>query len=262
MLSARGVTLQIGARSVLAGFSAEFACGEVSVIAGANGAGKTTLLRALDGELAPAHGRIEFANRALADWPRIELARRRAVLPQESRLDFAFSARDVVLMGRMPHATSDAENAAAAKRAMQLCECEKLSARAYTNLSGGERRRVQLARALAQIFSAHEEKFLLLDEPAAALDLRHQYSLLQMLRNLAREENIGVVCTLHHLNLAAQFAARVLLIKEGKLFADGAPCKVFTREMIKQVFGVDATVQPHPQNAAIPLLIPTLPREN
>jgi len=263
MLAARNITLQIGARVLLDEFSAEFAEGEVSIVAGPNGAGKTTLLRCLDGELCPARGRVELARRPLGDWPRAELARRRAVLPQHSALDFPFTALDVALMGRMPHSTSHAENRAIAERALGLCDCAQLAERAYTGLSGGEQRRVQIARVLAQIFSpGMPGRFILLDEPAASLDVRHQYELLRLLRGLSRDSNIGVVCTLHHLNLAAQFADRALLIHNGRLRADGAPREVFTQRLIGEVFGLEAAVGGHPDASAVPLIIPKLPRDH
>ncbi|MGR3914288.1 MAG: heme ABC transporter ATP-binding protein [Gammaproteobacteria bacterium] len=261
MLVARNLTLQIGAQVLLDDFSAEFGEGEVSIVAGPNGAGKTTLLRCLNGELRPARGCVELARRPLGDWPRAELARHRAALPQDSALDFPFTALDVTLMGRMPHSTSHADNRAIAARALGLCDCAQLAERAYTSLSGGERRRVQIARVLAQIFSpGRARRFLLLDEPAASLDVRHQYELLRLLRELSRAANIGVVCTMHDLNLAAQFADRALLIQNGRLLADGAPREVFTQQLIGGVFGLEAAVGAHPDASSVPLIIPRLRR--
>lgn len=260
-------------------FSAEIAPGELVMVVGPNGAGKTTLLRCLDGELAPTEGRVELAHRRLCDWPRLELARKRAVLPQQSSLDFPFSVTDVVLMGRMPHRTSDVENRAIAAKTLAWCDCAQLGARAYTSLSGGEQQRVQIARVLAQIcgprhddqpvaqgtgqaFNAVDARYLLLDEPLSGLDLSHQYEILRRLKQLCARDNIGIVCTLHNLNLVAQFADRALLMERGRLVADGAPLSVFTEQTLRQVFNLEVVVRRHPDDDLIPLLVPRLANES
>lgn len=261
MLKINRLSVQAGGRMLLDDLTLAFAAGELAMVVGPNGAGKTTLLRCLDGELTPARGRVELAGRALRDWPRRELARARAVLPQQSTLEFPFSARDVVLMGRMPHSSGDAEDRAIATRALEMCDCAELEERAYPSLSGGEQQRVQTARVLAQMWGPQSAagRFLLLDEPASALDLSHQYQLLNLLKNLTRTDRIGVICTLHNLNLVAQFADRAVVIDRGMLVADGAPMEVFTEETIGHVFDLDVAIRPHPDNPAVPLLIPRLP---
>ena len=192
MLSANGVYVTVGPHVLLDNFTAEFAAGELVIVVGPNGAGKTTLLRCLDGELTPTRGGIEFARRPIGEWRRNDLARKRAVLPQQSTLDFPFSVTDVVLMGRMPHPTPDRENRAIADLMLEWCDCTGLGERAYTSLSGGEQQRVQIARVLAQIRDPREStgRFLLLDEPVSALDLSHQYALLRLLKRLSsRRQN-------------------------------------------------------------------------
>ncbi len=280
MLRAMGISVRIGAHQLLDNFSAEFAAGELVMVVGPNGAGKTTLLRCLDGELAPSEGCVELENRPLDMWHRSELARRRAVLPQQSVLDFPFSVTDVVLMGRMPHATQEAENRAVAAKVLAWCDCAQLGERAYTTLSGGEQQRVQTARVLAQICQREtlsevastalstpssapaDDRFLLLDEPVSALDLSHQYALLRLLKRLSTNHNIGIVCTLHNLNLVAQFADRAIVIDRGMLVADGAPMEVFTEETLSHVFNLDVAVRPHPDDDSIPLLLPRLGGKN
>ncbi len=262
MLRAIGVSVRIGEHRLLDNFSAAFAPGELAMVVGPNGAGKTTLLRCLDGELTPTGGRVELARRPIGQWPRIELARRRAVLPQQSTLDFPFSVTDVVLMGRMPHPTSEAQNRAIAAETLEWCDCAQLGERAYTSLSGGEQQRVQTARVLAQIrapgaATETPERFLLLDEPVSALDLSHQYALLRLLKRLAGD-GIGMVCTLHNLNLVAQFADRAVVIDRGMLVADGAPLEVFTEETLSHVFNLEVAVRRHPDDDSIPLLLPRL----
>lgn len=266
MLTARGLSVCIGARELLHDVNVQFAPGEVVMVVGPNGAGKTTLLRCLNGELTPTHGHVELTRRRLQHWPRNELARARAVLPQRSTLDFPFSVTDVVLMGRMPHRSSDAHNRAVAAQVLELCDCAQLAERAYTNLSGGEQQRVQAARVLAQIWNtpaaaesaAPKERFLLLDEPVSALDLSHRHTLLEALKRLAAEEKIGIVCALHDLNLVTQFADRAVILKNGVLVADGAPAAVFTEAAIREVFDLAVSIRPHPDDPAVPLLIPRL----
>ncbi|MGI9310192.1 MAG: heme ABC transporter ATP-binding protein [bacterium] len=260
MLNASHVTVRVGAQVLLDNFTAAFAPGELTMVVGPNGAGKTTLLRCLDGELTPSDGGVELARRALREWPRARLARMRAALPQRSTLDFPFSVADVVLMGRMPHSTSDARNRAIADEVLALCDCAGLGARAYTTLSGGEQQRVQTARVLAQIWDGPDGRFLLLDEPVSALDLSHQYALLRLLKRLSRDERIGIVCTLHNLNLVAQFADRAIIIDRGMTIADGAPIEVFTEATVSNVFNLDIAVRRHPDAAEVPLLIPHLQR--
>lgn len=266
MLKIDHLCVRAGGRMLLDDLTLAFAAGELAMVVGPNGAGKTTLLRCLDGELPPSNGRVELAGRALGDWPRFELARARAVLPQQSTLDFPFSVRDVVLLGRIPHGSGgDAEDRAIARRALALCDCAGLEERAYPSLSGGEKQRVQTARVLAQLFDArlsdgHDAaRFLLLDEPASALDLRHQYQLLILLKTLTRADRIGVVCALHNLNLVAQFADRAVIIDRGMVVADGAPPEVFTEETLSHVFDLDVGIHPHPDDAEVPLLIPRPP---
>ena len=268
MLRAKNLSVRAGASVLLDNLTVEFAPGELVMVVGPNGAGKTTLLRCLDGELSPAQGGVELGRRPIGDWPRNQLARARAVLPQQSTLDFPFSVTDVVLMGRIPHAANDAEDRAIAARALDLCDCARLGERAYTSLSGGEQQRVQTARVLAQICAEHAaakpdtdtdtDRFLLLDEPASALDLSHQYALLRLLKTLSRNDRIGIICTLHNLNLVAQFADRAIVLDRGMLVADGAPMEVFTEETISNVFDLNVTITPHPDDPTIPLLIPRL----
>jgi len=260
MLKADQLSVRIGPHVLLDNLSVEFSPGELVMVVGPNGAGKTTLLRCLDGELVPTEGGVEFAHKPISEWPQNDLARKRAVLPQHSTLDFPFTVNDVVLMGRMPHRTSDAENRMIVTRMLELCDCAQLSERSYTSLSGGEQQRVQTARVLAQIWDPQisPDRFLLLDEPASALDLSHQYALLRLLRYLSSKEKVGVVCTLHNLNLVAQFADRAIVIDQGMLVADGPPIDVFTEETLSNVFNLDVSVQPHPENDSIPLIIPKL----
>lgn len=254
------LTVQIGAHVLLNDINLDFATDQLTIIIGPNGAGKTTLLKCLAGELIPTRGQVLIGERKLDKLRRAELARQRAVLSQHPTLDFPFSVLEVVLMGRMPHPTTDADNLSIAQRALELCGCDNIQQRIYTSLSGGEQQRVQFARVLAQVLELQptQPRFLLLDEPITALDLQHQYNIMHLLRNLCLNEKIGVICTLHNLNLVAQFADRIIILNNGIKIADGAPPAVLTADIIMQVFNLGVTIRTHPDDKNIPLLIPNL----
>ncbi|HEY2843683.1 MAG TPA: ABC transporter ATP-binding protein [Bryobacteraceae bacterium] len=212
-------------------------------IAGPNGAGKSTLLGILAGLRSPYRGSCTYDGREIRQWPRRDFAKRVAFLPQSVKLEFPFTAQEVVLMGRTPYASGwfqTAEDHAAAEEAMSITDTLAFRARDFRTLSGGERQRVILASALTQ-----RPQVLLLDEPATHLDLRHQLSLCRMLAELAR--TLLVVAVTHDLNIALQFSHRVMVLADGRMAGDGAPREVLTPLLIAQVFGVQATVQPGPR---------------
>ena len=260
MFNISQISVQVGEHMLLHSLSAELHAGQLCMVVGPNGAGKTTLLKCLDGEIRPTGGSIEFNNRILDQWPTGELAKSRGVLPQHSSLDFPFTVQDVVLMGRMPHDTSAEANLKIAQQALEVCDCRHLAHRAFTTLSGGEQQRTQTARVLAQVWQDRpaQSRFLLLDEPISALDLSHQHSLLNLLRDLARNQGIGVLCSLHNLNLAAQYADRCLILDRGRLVADGKAAEVFTKETLSNVFDLDIWLDHHPQDPSIPLVLPRI----
>jgi iron complex transport system ATP-binding protein len=208
-------------------------------VVGQNGAGKSTLVKLLSGELTPTTGEVLVGGRVLSDYAPHELALRRAVLPQQTVLQFAFTARDVVLMGRSPHlrgtwATLDDEETA--ERAMCRTETERFARRVYTSLSGGEQSRVNLARVLAQ-----EAPILLLDEPTSSLDVRHQELIMRTARALAAD-GACVVAVLHDLNLAAAYSDRIAVLKEGGLVTAGPPDKVLDSALLSHAFDCDLYV--------------------
>ena len=222
--------------------------GEVLALLGPNGAGKSSLLKLLAGEIPCDRGRVCLGGTDIGDLSAKTLALHRAVLPQESVLAFSFRVRDVVLMGRNPHrGCGDAIDQDVATWAMDLTDVLPMENRDYTQLSGGERQRVQLARVLAQIGPKKKDnRFLLLDEPTAALDLAHQHLLLGVAKQLAITLKIGVLAILHDLNLAALYANRIALIKAGRLEAVGLPEDVLSSTTISNVFSMDTSVVPHP----------------
>lgn len=245
MLRADRIGVSFGPRAVLRDVSLEAPCGALTAIIGPNGSGKSTLLRTLSGELAPTRGRVLMAGRALDELSLRERARRRAVLPQQSALSFPFSCLDVVLLGRTPHEearmTSDArlQHQLIARTALDLVGLGRRIEDAYDTLSGGQRQLVQLARVLAQIWEPPPDgqRYLLLDEPTASLDLRHQHLILRCAEQLSRC-GAAVLAIVHDVNLAAQYADTLAVLHEGVIVEHGAPGRVLRPALLHEVFGL------------------------
>lgn len=249
MIKAKNITVEINSKKLLDAVSMEMRGFEVLAVVGQNGAGKSTLRKVLCGDLAPTHGAVSMNGKSLADWTLTRRAKIRAVLPQDSTLNFPFTALEVVLMGRAPHVdgTESEKDYRIARAALLEVDAIDLETRIYPTLSGGERQRVHLARVLAQIWESPNNlpRYLLLDEPTSNLDLTHQHSTLKIARRFAAE-GAAVLIILHDLNLAAQYADRVLLLKAGKISAFDTPEKVFTPQTIRETFGVTVSVIKHP----------------
>jgi iron complex transport system ATP-binding protein len=245
MLAARSLSFAVGGKTLVDSVNLEVRGGEMVALLGPNGAGKSTLLKMLCGQSRPSGGQVTFEGRELGEWAPRELARRRAVLPQSSAVPFEFTALEIVLLGRSPHGDASSREDMA-RQAMEKTESLHLADRTVTTLSGGEMQRVQLARVLVQIgLSGGAPRCLMLDEPISNLDPAHQHSALQIARDLA-SDGAAVLVVLHDLNLAAQYATRLVLMKTGKIVADGLPSDVLTEEQIGSVFGVKATVIRNP----------------
>ncbi|WP_084361339.1 heme ABC transporter ATP-binding protein [Herbiconiux solani] len=241
-LRVRGASVEIGGASILEDVSFDAAPGEVVALIGPNGAGKSTLLAVVTGDQATTGGEVEIAGRPLGAWSLKELGRRRAVLLQQNGVFFPFSVREVVEMGRAPWQGTprDADDDRVVDESLALTETTRFQSRPLPSLSGGERARASLARILAQ-----ETGILLLDEPTAALDLRHQEDVLRIARNRARAGDC-VVVVLHDLSLAAAYADRIVLIHDGRVVADGAPDAVLTGELLSRVYDLPVEVMRHP----------------
>ncbi len=230
----------------------ELKSGEVVGVLGPNGAGKTTLLKMLSGELAPTSGEVRIAGERLPELAHAERALHVAVLPQAGTLTFPYPVIDIVLLGRLPHRhrSSARTDRRIAFRCLEQVEAEHLAERSYPTLSGGEKQRVQLARILAQLESAHtenlSEKYLLLDEPTSALDLSHQHQVLESARSMA-SRGAGVLAILHDLNLASQYTDRLLVLHGGKAAAEGPAGVILEPVMIQRVYGVEAVINNHPR---------------
>jgi iron complex transport system ATP-binding protein len=246
MLEVQQLRVQRGATTVLDEVNLQLLPGQVLGVLGPNGAGKSTLLGALSGELAASAGQVLLDGRDLASWPGPERARRLAVLPQTSSLDFAFRVEDVVAMGRLPHSSGRELDGQIIDAALTAADAAYLSGRNYLTLSGGERQRVHLARVLAQLWPGEEGQTLLLDEPTSMLDPLHQHSTLQAVRDFAGR-GAAVMVIVHDLNLAARYCDRLLLLANGRPQVLGTPDEVLQPENLQLVFGLDVLVQRHPE---------------
>ncbi|MFF5715371.1 heme ABC transporter ATP-binding protein [Streptomyces buecherae] len=248
---ATGLRVVLGGRTVLDDVSLRVTAGEVLALVGPNGAGKSTLLSALAADLTPAAGTVRVDGRPVADWSPGELALRRSVLPQSAALSFPFTVEEVVRMGRAPWAGTPAEDEddPAVAAAMVTTEVAEFADRPFGALSGGERARTALARVLAQ-----RTALLLLDEPTAALDLRHQELVLRVCRERAAAGD-AVVVVLHDLGLAAAYADRTAVLHGGRIAADGPPDEVFGEELLSAVYRQPVEVLPHPRTG-VPLVVP------
>jgi iron complex transport system ATP-binding protein len=255
-LEAQAASCVVGGATLLQSASVRFQAGQFAAILGPNGAGKSTLLSLLCGQRHPSQGRILLQGQALASYPVQALARRRALLPQDLSVAFDYTVQDVVELGRYPHRQqpSPAE-ADIVQRAMQATGVSNLAQRVLNTLSGGERARAQLARVLAQIWEPvpGQSRWLLLDEPTAALDVHHQHAVLRLARSWAHSQGVGVVAVLHDLNLALRYADQAVLLQAGRIQADGPPLQVLDPDTVRRIWQVD--VHPVRDAAGCPQLL-------
>ena len=238
--SLRDVTYRYDGDFAVSSVSLEVQPGELVALLGPNGSGKTTLLRLIAGLLRPQRGEVFLYGASPARLSRRQVARQLAVLPQTFAMPFAFTAEEVVLLGRTAHINGGLgprrEDLEAAERVMKRMGVHSLAGRFFNDLSGGERQKVLLAMALVQ-----EPKILLLDEPTAHLDLNHQLEVMELVRGLA-EQGITAVASMHDLSLAARYCQRLVLLHRGAIVADGPPEMVLTPANIREGFGVEALV--------------------
>lgn len=236
-----------GGPRVIDGVSIGLAAGELVGILGPNGSGKTTLLRLLSGSLHPDSGAVLLHGVAPAAMPRRDLARQVAVVPQETSLAFDYTVLEIVLMGRYPHLgpfeVEGPADLAAAMTALQATGTVAFADRPFRTLSGGEKQRVIIASALAQLDSpdgvAGQPRLLLLDEPTASLDLHYQFEVASLLTRLHDARGITVILSTHDLRFAASLCTRIILLSQGRILAQGAPAEVLTPELVGRLFDVD-----------------------
>ena len=232
LLSARGVGVRYDDNPILSDVDVDIRGGELVVLVGPNGAGKSTLLGVLAGDIEPTVGGVSLDDKPLPAYAARELARQRGVQLQKQGLAFGFRVREVVQMGRSPwHRTArEDDDERVVSESMQRADVVEFAARLYPTLSGGEQARTSFARLLAQ-----ETPVLMLDEPTAALDIRHQESLLAVARSAA-QAGAAVVVVLHDLSLAAAYADRIVMLAHGRVRANGAPRDVLTSELLTEVY--------------------------
>ncbi|MCK6264187.1 heme ABC transporter ATP-binding protein [Vibrio sp. ZSDE26] len=250
------LSLTLGNKVILDKVSTHISAGELTILLGPNGTGKSSLLKMITGEY-PTQGNIRFFDKAANQWAPKQLAKHLGVLPQSSSLSFNFSVKEVVELGGIPLDANAAAIAQIAEKNMQLTDTAHLGDRMYPSLSGGEKQRVHLARVLTQLAQANQQKILLLDEPTSALDLSHQHQTLTLAKQLTGE-GAAVVIVMHDLNLAAQYADRVMILNQGNIVADGSPWQVLTEDNIKRVYNFNVSVMAHPEHG-YPVLLNSQP---
>ena len=251
VLSVRNLSVSRGCVSIVSDVSLSLSAGDILMLLGPNGAGKSTVLKAISGEL-PSRGQINIAGRELAEWPVRKLSRRRAIMPQSVEVNFPLTVEEVVALGRPRAARGEPDPVV--DRLMAELDIRDLRHRLLPGLSGGEQQRVQLARVLGQIIDTPGDRLLLLDECTSALDPAHQQLVLEYVQRLAKEQGMAVIAIVHDLNLAAQFADRLLIMRAGRCYQEGTVEQVLKPSVLEAVYGFRARVMALPEG--YPVVIP------
>lgn len=239
------LTVAIDAKTILDDLSFSLARGEFTALLGPNGTGKSTLLKAITDEIN-FQGTVKVFGQPRDAWSAEELAKHLGVLPQTSALAFNFTAKEVVELGGIGLSLANQDLQQTVELNMQLTDVTHLSKRSYPTLSGGEKQRVHLSRVLTQLKQSGENTILLLDEPTSALDLHHQHTTLALAKSLARQ-GATVVTVLHDLNLASQYADRMIILNQGKITIDAPPALAMRAKIIEQVYQHKVSIIPHPE---------------
>lgn len=240
LITAKNLAWNCGSGDVISNINLTMAAGEFIGLIGPNGAGKSTLLKLLMGLQEPSSGSLTVQSKLIHEYRRRELAQVMTLVPQDTQVDYPFSVRHMVAIGRHPHlrrfqSLTDQDNQYI-EQAMAVAEVAHLADRPINQLSGGERQRVMIARAIAQ-----QTKIILLDEATANLDICHQLAILELAAKLAEAGHL-IVAAIHDLTMASRFCSRLLLLQDGKLQADGHPCHVLTQPQLRDCFSVDANI--------------------
>lgn len=247
MLIAESLSFEIGKRVLIKDLSFSIRPGELLVILGANGAGKSTLFRMLSGEKTPVRGSIKLHDKEISKYTPAQLALKRGVMNQQNVINMAFTVLEIVTMGRYPHYKNDptAKDTEIVEQVMELTGITSFANRSYLTLSGGEQQRVQLARILAQIWDV-PNALLLMDEPVASLDLQYQQQTLAIAKLLTKR-GFMVVTILHDINLAGQYADRIIMLKNGRKWYDGTTAEVLSAKNIYEIFEINSDVYTNPR---------------
>jgi len=263
MLTAANLVFRAGRRVLIDRISATFEPARLHLIIGPNGAGKSTFIRLLARLLRPGEGQVLYDGRDVAHRKDRDLAQCRAVLSQAVEVAFSLPVRELVLMGRYPHFTArpGATDLHVCEEVMRFFDVTSMADRSYGTLSGGEKQRVQFARVLAQIWRPLDgaTRVLFLDEPLTFLDIRHQIDFMEKVRLFASHQDVIVVGVVHDLNLAAQFADRLLLLHDGRILADGATRDVLTEEHLRTAFAVSPVLLTNPATGRVHLAFENRP---
>lgn len=245
ILSLKRVGYRYGSQWALRDISLEMSSGELVGVLGPNGSGKTTLIKVADRILEPREGTVSLRGQPIQAYNRMRLAREIAMVPQENHFQYAFSSLEVVLMGRFPRMGlfqfEGEEDLAVALEAMESAHCAELAERPIDQLSGGEKQRVMIARALAQ-----EPKLILLDEPTSFLDLRFKKEIFELLSSLKKERGLSLLTVSHDIDLSARYCDRIVLLDRGNVYAEGRPGEVLTAQNVEAVYGCPVTVDKNP----------------
>ena len=233
---------------LLSDISLTITAGEILAVVGANGAGKTTLLNAISGDIECSKGSITVCQKQHTQWSLQERAKHIALLPQLSLLNFPYTVEEVVALGRIPHCTGITIDEQVVREVMIKMDIAHLAQRPYTQLSGGEKQRTQLARVMAQIWreADAQPRLLLLDEPSTGLDLGHQQQLMNAIVTFAKQ-GVGILMVVHDINIAAKYADNILALHKGRIAAYGAVDTVITAPLLKQLFGAQVHISAHPE---------------
>jgi iron complex transport system ATP-binding protein len=255
MIQLHNVTAGYDRHDVLKGITLEIGKGDFAAVLGPNGAGKSTLLYTLINYLPIRSGDILIQGKSLKQWHKKELAKTVALIPQETVLPFDYTVTELVLMGRYPWLELmqnwSSQDFELVQNILCRLELEALADRYYTQLSGGEKQRVLLARALAQ-----QTEIILLDESLSQLDINHQVEMMQLLCDINQKEGKTIILISHNLNLAANAASRLVFLKDGKLLANGTPEQVMTSSALKELFNIDLMLQNNPLSHRPNLIFP------
>lgn len=255
MIEIKDLTCGYDAGDVLHGITLKVEQHGFAVIMGPNGAGKSTLLYAIIGYLQRRQGSVLIQGKALEHWHKKDLAKVIALIPQETAMPFDYTVEEMVLMGRYPwlelmqsYSTRDQK---IVQDILQKLDLTELKDRYYSQLSGGEKQRVLLARALAQ-----QTQVILLDESLSQLDINHQVEFMQLLSDINRQDGKCIILVSHNINLAANVSSHLILLKNGRLLASGTPAEVITQEKLKELFEIDLTLQTNPLSGRPNLIFP------
>ena len=253
-LEIQNISLDYGQRSVIKDLSFQLYPGELLGLVGPNGCGKTSIIKTLCRVLTASSGCILLDEKDLTAIPRNELARVIGVVPQNPLLPETFTVFEVVILGRNPHlgllSAESARDIAVVWQAMEKTGITHLAKRRIGELSGGEKQRVTIARVLAQ-----QPQVILMDEPTANLDISQQQDILDLITGMCREKNNAFLIAIHDLNIAAQYCTRIIMLKNGQIYAEGTPTEIITAENVREVFGAETTIYPHPENN-LPIILP------